>query len=254
MIIFDSHAHYDDERYDEDRDEVLSSLREKGVGYVVNCGSDIPTSESSLALAEKYPFVYASVGIHPGSVSEASSDYIDKIKELALCKKCVAIGEIGMDYHYGKEFDMLQRETFAQQIRLAKSISKPVIIHEREAYFPCMEIIKREKCDNGVMHCFSGNKETLKEVLAQGLFIGVGGTLTFKNNVKTVEMCKYLPLDKMMLETDCPYLSPTPFRGERNSSERIELVAEKVAEIKNISVEEVIEVTRENAKKFYGIV
>ncbi len=254
MMIFDSHAHYDDERYDEDRDEVLSSLKEKGVGYVVNCGSDIPTSESSLALAEKYPFIYASVGIHPGSAPAAPSDYIEKIKELALSPKCVAVGEIGMDYHYGKEFDMRQREIFAEQIRLAKSLSKPVIIHEREAYFPCMEIIKREKCDNAVMHCFSGNKETLKEVLSQGLFIGVGGTLTFKNNVKTVEMCKYLPLEKMMLETDCPYLSPTPFRGERNSSERIELVAEAVSQIKGISKEEVIEVTSENAKKFYGIV
>lgn len=252
-MIFDSHAHYDDEAFDSDRDEVLEKLPEKGVGYVINCGCDIPSSEKALALSEKYPHVYAAIGVHPENLNGAEDGFLEKIKSLSFHEKCVAIGEIGLDYHYGKENKEKQKEIFIEQILLANELSLPVIIHEREAYSDCLQILKSERPKKGVMHCFSGNSVTLSEILDLGLYIGVGGTLTFKNNVKTVEMIKYVPKDRLLFETDAPYLSPVPLRGKRNSSENIGYVAERAAQILGTSAAELLDLTNKNAKTLFGI-
>lgn len=252
-MIFDSHAHYDSHQFDEDRFVVLSSMPESNVSGIVNCGCDIPSSEMSLSFADKYPYVYASVGFHPGCVEDYKDGDLDVIKELSRHEKCVAIGEIGLDYHYGKEFKEEQKALFINQLRLANEVKKPVIIHEREAFADCLEILKAEKPERGVMHCFSGNRETLPLILNLGLYIGVGGTLTFKNNVKTVEMCPLIPKDRLLLETDAPYLAPVPLRGKRNHSSYIIHVAERVAELMNMTTEEVLKLTEENAKRFFGI-
>lgn len=252
-MIFDSHAHYDSEQFDEDRFSLLDKMEEEGVSGIVNCGCDIPSSKLSLSFAEKYPYIYASVGFHPGCVEDYKEDDLDIIKELSKNEKCVAIGEIGLDYHYGKDFKEEQKDLFINQLRLAKEVGKPVIIHEREAFSDCLEILKAEKPEKGVMHCFSGNKETLPLILNLGLYIGVGGTLTFKNNVKTVEMCPMIPKDRILLETDAPYLSPVPLRGKRNHSSYIKYVAERVGELMNMTTDEVIKLTEENAKRFFGI-
>lgn len=252
-MIFDTHAHYDDGAFDTDRDEVIKTLPQKGVGYVINCGCDILSSQKALALAEKYPHVYAATGVHPENLNGAEDGYLEKIKSLAEHKKCVAIGEIGLDYHYGKENKEKQKEIFIEQIRLANCLSLPVIIHERDAYKDCLEILKSERPKKGVMHCFSGNSVTLREVLELGLYIGVGGTLTFKNNVKTVEMIRYVPKDRLLFETDAPYLSPVPLRGKRNSSENIKYVSDKAAEILGVPAEELLDLTLKNAKRLFNI-
>ena len=252
-MIFDSHAHYDSHQFDEDRFVVLSSMPESNVSGIVNCGCDIPSSEMSLSFADKYPYVYASVGFHPGCVEDYKDGDLDVIKELSRHEKCVAIGEIGLDYHYGKDFKEEQKALFINQLRLANEIKKPVIIHEREAFSDCLEILKAEKPERGVMHCFSGNRETLPLILNLGLYIGVGGTLTFKNNVKTDEMCPLIPKDRILLETDAPYLAPVPLRGKRNHSSYIIHVAERIAELMNMTTEEVLKLTEENAKRFFGI-
>lgn len=252
-MIFDSHAHYDSHQFDEDRFVVLSSMPESNVSGIVNCGCDIPSSEMSLSFADKYPYVYASVGFHPGCVEDYKEGDLEVIKKLSRHEKCVAIGEIGLDYHYGKDFKEEQKALFINQLRLANEVKKPVIIHEREAFSDCLEILKAEKPEKGVMHCFSGNRETLPLILNLGLYIGVGGTLTFKNNVKTVEMCPLIPKDRILLETDAPYLAPVPLRGKRNHSSYIIHVAERVAELMNMTTEEVLKLTEENAKRFFGI-
>ncbi len=252
-MIFDSHAHYDSHQFDEDRFEILDKMPETGVSGIINCGCDIPSSEMSLDFADKYPYIYASVGFHPGCVEDYKEGDLDKIRELSMHERCVAIGEIGLDYHYGKDFKEEQKELFINQIRLANEVKKPVIVHEREAFSDCLEILKAERPEKGVMHCFSGNKETLPLVLSLGMYIGVGGTLTFKNNVKTVEMCPLIPKDRLLLETDAPYLSPVPLRGKRNHSSYIKYVAERVGELMNMTADEVIKITEENAKRLFGI-
>ena len=252
-MIFDSHAHYDSHQFDDDRSELLDKMPETGVSGIVNCGCDIPSSKMSLEFSDKYDFVYASVGFHPGCIEDYKEGDLDIIKELSMHKKCVAIGEVGLDYHYGKEFKEEQKELFIKQIRLANEVGKPVIVHEREAFSDCYEILKTEKPEKGVMHCFSGNKETLPLILSLGMYIGVGGTLTFKNNVKTVEMCPLIPKDRILLETDAPYLAPVPLRGKRNYSPYIIHVAKRVGELMNLTTEEVLKITEENAKKLFGI-
>ncbi len=252
-MIFDTHAHYYSEEYNEDRKVVLDSLPENGVGGVINCGCDVETTGKCLKMAEEYDFLYASSGFHPGHMEYFKEGTLDKIEELSLHEKCVAIGEIGLDYHYGKDYKEKQKLIFAEQIKIANRRNLPVIVHEREAFSDCLEILKREKPQGGVMHSFSGNKVTLFEVLDLGLYIGVGGMLTFKNNVKTVEMCPLIPKDRLLLETDCPYLAPTPMRGKRNHSLYINYVAEKVAELWNTDKEEVLEISFENAKRLFGL-
>ncbi len=250
-MIFDSHAHYDDEAFEPDRESLLSSLPEKGVARAVNCGCDVASSEKALSLSEKFPFIYAAVGIHPENADEC--DDISAIERLAKHNKCVAIGEVGLDYHYTKENKELQKEIFIAQIELSNRLGLPLIIHEREAYSDCLGILKAHTPKKAVMHCFSGNSESVREVLKLGLYIGVGGTLTFKNNKKTVEMLPNVPLERLLFETDAPYLSPEPVRGKRNDSSNIKYVAERAGLILGKEADELLRITYDNAMKFFGI-
>lgn len=252
-MLFDTHAHYYDARFDDDRDALLSSMGDNNVGYIINAGCDIKTTKASIDLAEKYEFVYATAGVHPNHTGDLNCEAYDEIRTLAEHKKVRAIGEIGLDYHFDTE-KALQKEAFALQIGMAEDMKLPFVIHCREACGDCLDILKAEyKGTGAVMHCFSESTETAKILLNMGLFISVGGTLTFKNNVRTVDAVRYIPLDRLLIETDSPFLAPTPHRGERNSSLYIHYVAEKIAELKGVSVEEVEEITTNNAKQFFGI-
>jgi TatD DNase family protein len=234
--VIDSHAHYDDSRFDSDRDKVLQDCVEHGVTHIINAGSNVTSSKKSIELTQKYSFIYASVGIHPHDVAEAEDDAIDKLITLSKEEKVVAIGEIGLDYHYDFSPREVQREWFARQIALARKLKLPIIIHDREAHKDILDIIKSENAREvgGVFHCFSGSKEMAREVLDLGFSIGIGGALTFKNAKKPVEVVDYVPLDMLLVETDCPYMSPEPFRGKRNWSGLIKYVLEKISEIKKI--------------------
>ncbi len=254
-MLFDTHAHYDDERFDPDREELLASLPEKGVDLVINVGYDMPSSENSVAFAEKYPYIYAAVGVHPHDAKTLTEGDCARLLELSGHPRVVAIGEIGLDYHYDLSPRDVQRSAFARQIELAKEAGLPFIVHEREACKDCLDILKAQGVGEraGVMHCFSGSRETAKILLDMGMYISVGGPVTFKNNVKTVDMVDYVPLDRLFIETDSPYMPPVPHRGKRNDSSLVIHVAEKIAQIKGLSVEEVAAATKENAKKFFGI-
>ncbi len=254
-MLFDVHAHYDDEKFDGDRDELLSKMPEGGVGHIINAGCDIESSLRSLELAKKYPFIYASVGFHPSEADKMKDSDFDVLEKLASEKKAVAIGEIGLEYHYSKETAEIQKKRFFEQIELAKAVGLPFQVHDRDADGDCLKILKSVKMGDrrGMMHCFSGSKETAREILKLGMKISVGGTLTFKNNVRGVEVVSYVPIEDIMIETDCPYLAPEPHRGKRNSSLYIIEAAKKIAEIKGMDVEEVIDVTEKTAMEFYGI-
>ncbi len=254
-MLFDTHAHYDDERFDDDREAVLASLPENGVELVINAGSDMPSSRKSVELAEKYPYIYAAVGVHPHEAKSLTENDISELKQLSANNRVVAIGEIGLDYHYDLSPRDVQRSAFAQQISLAKEVGLPFVVHEREACADCLDILRAEGIGarGGVMHCFSGSRETAKILLNMGMYLSVGGPVTFKNNVKTVDVVAYAPLDRLFIETDSPYLAPVPVRGKRNNSAYVRYVAEKIAEIKGIDIDEVIEATKNNAKKFFAI-
>ena len=254
-MLFDTHAHYYDRRFDEDRDEILSLMKENNVGYIINAGCDIKTTSECIALAEKYDFCYATAGFHPGNIrGEVTDKDLSDIEKLASHKKVVAIGEIGLDYHYDGFDKALQKDIFAKQIAIAEKLSMPIVIHSRDACGDTLELLKSEyKGTGGVWHCFGESVETAKLALDMGLSFSIGGTVTFSNNRRAVEAVEYIPLENILLETDAPYLAPTPHRGKRNSSLYIHLVAEKIAEIKGISPEEVENATTENAKKLFGI-
>ncbi|MBQ3110590.1 MAG: TatD family hydrolase [Clostridia bacterium] len=254
-MLFDVHAHYDDERFNEDRDILLSSMHTHNVGHIINIGCDIPSSEASIALAEKYPFMYAAVGFHPHEATVIKEGDYDIIKKMAQHEKVVAIGEIGLDYYYGKDTMEIQRKVFREQIELAKEVNLPFQVHNRDSTRDCLMILREAKMGDrcGMMHCFSESKETAREMLNLGMKISIGGVVTFKNNVKTVEVVKYVPIEHIMIETDCPYLAPVPYRGKRNSSVYVQAVAEKIAELKGMDTQEVIEITERNAMEFYGI-
>ena len=252
--IFDTHAHYDDEAFLEDREEVLGLLTNKGVSHVVTCGTDLMSSYRSLKLAQQYDFIYAALGFHPEDIGEERKGDLDVIKDLLVSEpKAVAVGEIGLDYHYE---DGAPREDqidlFRRQIELANELGLPVIVHDRDAHEDTFNIIK-ELRPRGVIHCFSGSKEMALEYVKLGMYIGVGGVVTFKNARKAVEVVEALPIEKILLETDCPYMAPTPHRGKRNDSSLIVFVAEKVAEIKNLTPQEVCDVTNQNAKTLFNI-
>ncbi len=234
--MIDSHAHYDDSKFDLDRDKVLQDCLENGVTHIINAGSNVSSSQKSIELAKKYSYIYAAVGVHPHDVAEAESNAIDKLSVLSKEEKVVAIGEIGLDYHYDFSPREVQREWFAKQIALARELRLPIIIHDRESHKDILDIIKSENAREvgGVFHCFSGSKEMAREVLNLGFKIGIGGALTFKNAKKPIEVVEYVPLDLLLVETDCPYMSPVPFRGKRNWSGLIKYVLEKVSEIKQI--------------------
>jgi len=249
--IFDAHAHYDDRWFDEDRDALLSSMPDNGVSYIVNASVDLATAKTAIGYAEKYPFMYACAGFHPENLEGMPDDYLDQIAELLKHPKVVALGEIGLDYHWDIPRD-LQNRVFEEQLQLAKELDVPVVIHDREAHGDTMELVRKYR-PKGLMHCFSGSVEMLKEVVRLGMSISLGGTATFKNARVPVEVAAAVPIDRLLLETDAPYLSPVPFRGKRNDSTRIAYTAERIAEIRNMDAQELIDIATENAKRFYGI-
>lgn len=254
-MIFDSHAHYDDEAFHEDREALLSSMKENGIGYIVNVGASMESTKSSVELAEKYDFIYASAGVHPSEVEELSEVDIQRLKEYSELNKVVAIGEIGLDYHYPEPEKDIQEKWFRRQLDLAQEAGLPVIIHSREAARNTFEILKEYngRLNGGIIHCFSYSPELAEEYLKMGYYIGIGGVLTFKNAKKLKEVAEIVPMDRIVIETDCPYLSPEPHRGSRNNSVNLKYVVSELAEIKGLSDEEIIDITCKNAMKLYGI-
>lgn len=250
--IFDTHAHYDDEKFDEDRESLLDSMPSKGVVNIINCGCDLQSSLKSIEFTEKYDYFYCAVGIHPSNITDVSYEELDKIKELYRRDKCVAVGEIGLEYHYDFVPKDLQLDIFEKQLRLANELDLPVIVHDREAHEDTMNLLKKYK-PKGVVHCFSGSVEMAKEVLKLGMYIGLGGAVTFKNARKPLEIAEYLPSDRLLLETDCPYMSPVPFRGQRNSSDLIAFSAKKIAEVRNTDTQQLINIAAENAHRLFKI-
>lgn len=254
-MIFDTHTHYDDEAFDEDRDELLEGLLSRGIEAVVNVGASIESTKTTLELAEKYPFIYAAAGVHPSESAELSEEKIQWLKKVSAGKKVVAIGEIGLDYYWEEPDHEIQKKWFIRQLELAKEVKLPVIIHSRDAAKDTLDIMKAEHngATNGVIHCFSYGVEMAREYLNMGYFLGIGGVITFKNGRKLKEVVEYAPMERLVLETDCPYLAPVPNRGKRNSSYNLPYVVEEVSRIKGISEEEVIRIATENARKLYGL-
>ncbi len=253
-MLFDTHAHFDDPQFDSDRDAVIQSLKELGVGKVMNIGASMETTRHAISLAGQYDFIYATAGVHPGETVGMTEEDIEELRRLTLnCKKVRAIGEIGLDYHYDDANPKEQQHWFRRQLELAKELDMPVVIHDRDSKGQAIEILKEMGIHNGVMHCFSGSAQTAKELVKMGFMISFTGVLTFKNARRAVEACEAVPLDRLMVETDCPYMSPEPHRGERNFSGYVRFVAEKMAQIKGVSYEELVKITTENAMRFYRI-
>ncbi len=253
-MIFDTHAHYDSSQFDEDREELLASMPEQGVGTIVNVGASFESCFTVPEMVKKYPFMYAAVGVHPDEAGALNEETIAMMKKQFAQEKVIAVGEIGLDYYWDNEPHDLQKKWFIRQLGLARELSLPVLIHSREAASDTLEIMKEYGGGlGGVIHCFSYSKEMAAEYVKMGYYIGVGGVVTFKNGRKLKEVVAETPLTSIVLETDCPYLAPVPFRGKRNNSGYIRYVAEEVAKIKGVSVQEVIRQTEENAKKMYGL-
>lgn len=248
--IFDSHAHYDSEAFDEDRHELVSSLPDSGVCGVINCASDMKSSYTSLTLAEKYPFIYAACGVHPHEAGDAAENWYEELKTLCTKEKCVAVGEIGLDYHYDFSPRELQKEFFEKQLRLANELDLPVIVHDREAHEDTMELLLKYK-PKGVVHCFSGSVETAKEVVKIGMYIGLGGAVTFKNARKPLEVAAYVPDERLLIETDSPYMTPVPHRGKRCDSSYIPFTAGVLAAARGCTAEEILDLTRKNANTLF---
>lgn len=252
-MYFDTHAHYDDERFDADRDAVLRAAYESGVGLIMNNASDYESCVASLALAETYPFVYASVGWHPHEARFFTEESEKQLRGWCENPRVRAIGEIGLDYYYDHSERDVQRAVFARQLALARELDMPVVVHDRDAHADCLEIIRRFPGVRGEFHCYSGSVELAREILDLGWYLGFGGAITFKNARKALEVLEICPNDRILIETDCPYLAPVPHRGERNDSRLLPFVAEKIGEIKGLSPEAVAELTFENGKRFFGL-
>lgn len=250
--IFDTHSHYDDRRFDADRDGLISSLFANGMSGIIHAATDIASSEFGIEQSRKYERYYASVGIHPENADSVASGYIDSLRLLAQSEKVVAIGEIGLDYHYEGYDKASQIELFTSSVELANELSLPVIVHCRDAVGDCMEVLKRLK-PKGVMHCYSGSPETARELLDLGMYIGFTGAITFKNAKKAAEVLKILPLDRLLLETDCPYMAPEPLRGKRCDSSMIRFTAQRAAEVMGVESDELLAATEENAVRVFGI-
>lgn len=250
--IFDSHAHYDDEQFDTDRNELLVSFREKGISGVICCGTNIENSKFAVELSHKYEFVYSAVGFHPLDHDKYCDGDLEIIKKLAMGEKCVAIGEIGLDYHYEKESRAEQLVLLEKQIQLANELDLPIIFHDRESHEDTLNILKKYR-PKGVLHCFSGSVEMAKEIIKLGMYIGLGGAVTFKNAVKPCEVAKFVPSDKLLIETDAPYMTPVPFRGKRCDSLHIPYTAEKIAELRGVTAQEILDLTDRNAKTLFNI-
>lgn len=253
-MIFDTHAHYDDEAFDADRETLLASMQENGIGCIVNACAAIDGLEKTIALMEKYPFMYGAVGVHPDDADQITPEVLEKIRQLSRYEKAVAIGEIGLDYYWHKEKEehRIQQDMFRAQLDIAREEKLPFMVHSREAAEDTLNIVReyvKGGMFGGIIHCFSYGREIAREYLNMGLYLGIGGVVTFKNARKLKEVVEYAPLSQLVLETDCPYLAPEPYRGKRNSSLNLPYVAQAVAEIKGVTPEEVITVTEENAKK-----
>lgn len=253
-MIFDTHAHLDDRAFDTDRAALLSQLPGLGLALVMNPGCSLASSRAAAALAENYDYVYAAVGSHPDAADEVTEDVLEQYRQLARqCPKVRAIGEIGLDYHYEDIPREVQQRAFRAQMALARELELPVIVHEREAHEEGMRIVEEFPQVTGVFHCYSGSLEMAKVLIRRGWYIGFGGVLTFKNARKAVEAASQIPLDRLVLETDCPYMSPEPFRGRRNDPGRLHLVAERLAQLRGLSAEEIENITLENGKRLYRI-
>lgn len=258
-MIFDSHAHYDDKQFDEDREKLLAELAGQGIGYVVNVGADMASTKRSIELSKKYPFIYAAAGVHPSDVSQLDADdrNFDRLRQYCRDEKCVAVGEIGLDYYWDKETAVRERQKywFRRQLALAKEVGLPIIVHSRDAAKDTLDIIKSGdgQGTRGVIHCFSYSEEMARAYVELGYYIGLGGVVTFSNakNVKAVAAA--VPIERILFETDCPYLAPVPNRGKRNSSLNLKYVAEAIAQIKGMDVSDVIDITCKNAMSMYGI-
>lgn len=252
-MIFETHAHYDDRAFEEDREALLGSLEQQGIGRVVNVGSGLRACAQTIELMNRYSFIYGALGIHPSDSGELTEEDMLWLKEQSRHEKCVAIGEIGLDYYWNEPDPAIQKKWFRRQLRLAGEVSLPVVIHSRDAARDTIDIMKEEKAEDlgGVIHCYSYSRETARIFLDMGYFIGIGGVLTFKNGKKLKEVAEYVPMDRIVLETDSPYLSPEPNRGKRNSSLNLHYVVQALAQMKGLTAEEVEQITWENACRLY---
>ena len=254
-MLIDSHAHLDDRRFNDDRDMLIKNFKNNNIELVINIGADLKTSVASVELADKYDTIYAAVGVHPHSAKEVNTLVMENIRELTKNKKVVAIGEIGLDFHYDNSPRDVQRKWFIEQLKLAKELDLPVIIHTREASQETYDILKNNQDGTvrGVMHSFSGSAEMASLYVDMGFYISIGGPVTFKNARVVRELAEAVPLDKLLIETDCPYLTPEPYRGKRNEPVYMKYTAEKIAEVRGISYDEVVKATNRNAKKLFNI-
>jgi len=252
-MLFDTHAHLNDERFDEDRESLISSFKENGISYVCEIGYDLESSKRALELSEKYDFIYAVVGVHPHDSSKLTDEGMCELEKMLSHKKAVALGEIGLDYYYDNSERDVQRYWFAQQAELAKSLKCPISVHTRDAMEDTLNILKAHGGGDGIIHCYSGSVESAKILLNMGYYLSFAGPVTFKNANTALEVIRYVPNDRMLIETDSPYLAPVPHRGKRNCPLYVREVAAKIAEIKGMAFEEVAEITTKNAKKVYRI-
>ena len=252
-MLFDTHAHMDDRAFDEDRDLLLQGLADKGVCLVMNPGCSLESSENAVRLAERYPFVYAAVGSHPDAADEVNDQVLERYRVLARHEKVKAIGEIGIDYHYEDIPRQLQLVAFRKQLELAREVGLPVIVHERDAHEDGLALAKEYRDVGGVFHCFSGSAEMARQLVDLGWYIGFTGVLTFKNARKAIEAAQAIPLDRIVLETDCPYMAPEPFRGRRNDPGYLFRMAEKLAELRGLELEQIHSITVENGKRLYRL-
>ena len=249
--IFDSHAHYDDAWFDDDREELLAALPSQGVCGVVNNAVDLKSAARAIEFAEKYDFFYAAVGFHPENLEDMPADYLDQIAALTRHPKVVAVGETGLDYHWDIPRP-LQKRVFEEQLRLSLDLKMPIVVHDREAHGDVFELLRKYK-PKALVHCFSGSVELMREAVRLGSYISLGGVVTFKNARQSVEVAAEIPLDRLLLETDAPYMAPVPFRGKRNDSSKIVYAAEKIAALRGMGVQELLNVTADNARRFYEI-
>lgn len=251
-LIFDSHAHYDDNKFSDDRDELLTSMLANNVNTIINCGVDIENSKKCIDLSKKYEKIYCALGVHPHEADSVPNNYISKLEKMFEFEKAVAVGEIGLDYHYDFSKRENQIKVFEEQILLSKKLNKPIIVHDREAHKDTLDLLKKHN-PRGVVHCFSGSPEMANEIINLGMYIGIGGAVTFKNAKKIIDVVRSISMDRILLETDAPYMTPVPFRGQRCNSSHILITAKKIAEIKDISVNYVLNISARNSCKLFSI-
>lgn len=254
MELFDSHAHYNDEKFENDRDNLIKQIYNEGITSIVNAGYSLESSKTAIEIAQKYSFIYVTVGISPNDIDDFQDEYLDKIEELAKNKKCVAIGEIGLDYYWNKENKEIQKKVFVEQIKIANKLDLPIQIHTREAIYDTLEILKTNECTKkGIFHCCPLNVDLVREGLKLGYYISFAGPCTFKNSKNAEDIINMVPENRILIETDSPYLSPEPLRGTRNDSRNVKLIAQKIAQVKKISLEEIAKITYDNAIRIFNI-